>query len=234
MGIVLGLTDASEYQLLEAMLSVRGHDVITCPRDRRVVKVIEEARLCVFVLDIQFLSEMADLCSSFVNASRVNAGVVILCDSLSSQLRAQLYSSGADDVIERPIDGIEFAARIDAVLRRLMRATRYVRVGRVSIGDTETSVCVDDVKIELTVSEWRLLRCLMCRAGQVVTRAELLSEVWSYTRNPGSNLLDVHIAHLRQKLGNAATQLRCVRGIGFCFHADSEDSEIVSCLPRSK
>ena len=95
--------------------------------------------------------------------------------------------------------------------------SRRLLVGAIEIRERDRSAHVDGVPLELTVREWTLLHFLATRTGQTVTRAEIFAGVWSLSSDPGTNIIDVHVAHLRRKLGRHGPTIRCVRGVGFCL-----------------
>ena len=132
--------------------------------------------------------------------------------------------AGADDYVAKPFRLAELLARIRALLRR--RAPEVLEAGGVRMDLGARLVTVDGVEITLANKEFELLRVLIQRAGQVVTREEILAEVWDDTpERKTSKTLDMHMSWLRRKLGEIgprATERRIatVRGVGFRFNAD--------------
>ncbi len=122
--------------------------------------------------------------------------------------------SGADDYLVKPFEIEELLARIDALLRRTVRAGQ-LRAGRVVIHRYERRACLDERELPLTEREFALLSYLALRADQVVLRSEILGRVWGMSFDPESNLIEVHISRLRDKLGEHATVIETVRGKGY-------------------
>ena len=122
--------------------------------------------------------------------------------------------AGADDYIVKPFEIDELLARIQAVLRRTHGFGR-VRVGALEIDRLGRQVTLAGQSLELTAREFALLLFMARQVDQVVGRSELLSQVWSTTFDPGSNLIDVHISRLREKLGAHAWMIDTVRGKGY-------------------
>ncbi|HEU4700061.1 MAG TPA: response regulator transcription factor [Gemmatimonadales bacterium] len=130
--------------------------------------------------------------------------------------------AGADDYVVKPFLTEEFKARIRALLRRggPRRSEVLVCANLVLNRLTRRALC-DTVELALTPREFALLERLMVHAGEIVTRSTLLEKVWDMHFDPGSNVVDVHVARLRRKLRDAGAQpaVTAVRGVGFVLAA---------------
>src|SRR6188768_3798975 len=128
--------------------------------------------------------------------------------------------AGADDYVVKPYTTAQLEARIRAVLRRTAggRAPRQnLVVGGLELDVAARRTTLDGVPVELSPREFDLLRHLAERAGEVVTKKELLSEVWQQAWGGSDKTVDVHLSWLRRKLGETASEpryLHTVRGVG--------------------
>ena len=132
---------------------------------------------------------------------------------------------GADDYITKPFSPRELVARLGGVLRRTRgdaMAPEMLRVGDLSIDLTSHEVRVAGREIALTATEFDLLSHLLRRPGVVFTREQLLSDVWGYAATAGARTVDVHVAQVRAKLGDASP-IRTVRSVGYAAERAPRD-----------
>jgi DNA-binding response OmpR family regulator len=135
---------------------------------------------------------------------------------------------GADDYVVKPFSGAEVIARIRAVLRRTQRRDEpmeAVDVGGLRLDVAARKAVLDGAEVDLSRKEFDLLAALVTRAGRVVTRDELMDEVWDANWFGSTKTLDVHVGWLRRKLGDdpaSPRYLHTVRGVGFRFSSPEE------------
>jgi two-component system OmpR family response regulator len=161
---------------------------------------------------------------SALRAAAVNTPVLILSALGAVDDRVKGLRAGGDDYLVKPFAFAELLARIEALLRRGGGGQPTTRL---SVGDLEMDLLARKVRrgdhdIELLPREFRLLEFLMRRAGQVVTRTMLLENVWDYHFDPQTNVIDVHMSRLRQKIdkGFERPLLHTVRGAGYRLAAE--------------
>lgn len=193
-----------------------------------------------FVVDLAFSGDQADLAVSDQEYDAILLDVMLpgsdgfqLCrrwrergvhtpilfvtarDALMDRIEG--FNLGADDYLIKPFAFEELLARLRARLRRsdAPPAAESIHLGRLALEPGSRRARVDGQEIELTAREYLLLECLVRRADQVVTRAQLWEQAWETGSEPVSNVVDVYIGYLRQKLGTARSQLQTVRGAGY-------------------
>jgi two-component system OmpR family response regulator len=133
--------------------------------------------------------------------------------------RVEGLRAGADDYLAKPFAFAELSARLANVVRRADGGATQTKL---QVGDLELDLMARRAqrgtrRIDLLPREFRLLECLMRQAGHVVTRTMLLEQVWDYHFDPQTNVIDVHISRLRQKIdhGESTALLHTVRGAGY-------------------
>lgn len=144
---------------------------------------------------------------------------VIMLTAKSTELaRIKGLDAGADDYISKPFSVLELISRIRAVLRRTEDTAapqNLLQAGNITLDMARRQVLVNKREILLTYKEFELLRYLLQNEGLVLTREQLLSEVWGFDYNGESRTVDMHIKALRQKLGEAGNYIKTVRSVGY-------------------
>lgn len=124
---------------------------------------------------------------------------------------------GADDYVTKPFSPKEVIVRIKAILRRAGNSstTTVFKHGSLEVDIEKVSVLVDSESIELTTTEFKILQMLIAQPGWVVSRDQMLDQIWGEDTVVIDRTIDVHIRNLREKLNSAGNYIKNVRGIGY-------------------
>ncbi|MDQ2666799.1 MAG: response regulator transcription factor [Gemmatimonadota bacterium] len=128
------------------------------------------------------------------------------------------FALGADDYVVKPCGLLEILARVRALLRRGSPGStsrREVMLGSLSVDFDAREVCRNGQRLSLRPKEFDLLAALLRHRGRVVTRTELLREVWGYAQGAESRTVETHLAALRNRLGDDAALIATIRGAGY-------------------
>jgi two-component system OmpR family response regulator/two-component system response regulator QseB len=169
-----------------------------------------------------------------VRARGVTVPVLVLTARDDVRDRVGALDLGADDYVVKPVDLHELAARLRALIRRSNGQTQdRLQCNGVDLHLASREVWVDNESVKLSTREFNLLHALMLRPGRVLTREQLENHLYSWGEEVGSNTIEVHVHHLRRKLGSQ--RIRTVRGVGYAITvgpvttaADDDESDGLS------
>jgi DNA-binding response OmpR family regulator len=149
-----------------------------------------------------------------LRAQRADLPVIVLTARDAVDSRVRVLEAGADDYVLKPFALAELLARVRARLRTAGQATGVVLDGAgVRLDVRAREVTVDGRRVELTGREFGVLEMLLRHRGQVISQMQLLESVWGYDFDPGSNVVEQAVAHVRRKVGSDVIQT--VRGAGY-------------------
>jgi DNA-binding response OmpR family regulator len=212
--ILRGLKDNLEYESYEVLTAVDGEEGYF---------LIKEKKPDLIILDLM-LPKMNgyELCRKVRNEG-VTTPILMLTARSEEMDRVHGFDLGADDYVTKPFSVPELLARIRAIIRRIQKAKTGDLPNDLKFGEVFVDFkCFEARKggevLEMSRKEFGVLRLLAARTGEVITRNELLDEVWGYDQYPTTRTVDNHIALLRNKLEDNPSQPRyllTVHGVGY-------------------
>ena len=158
-----------------------------------------------------------DLCRK-IRQKGIQTPILMLTARDSVKDKVHGLDSGADDYLTKPFSFEEFLARVRALLRRKQDTLTEFTYGLLKIDSISHRVHAGDKEILLRPKEFAILMYLVKNNGRVLSRTQILENIWGYDFNPNTNLVDVHIKSLREKLKPYCPEcIRSVRGVGYMF-----------------
>ena len=216
-------------ELISFNLKAAGYHVVTALTGEEALKRCEVERPSLVLLDIMLPGiDGLEVCRR-LKGDRMTSNIPIIMltargDEVDKILGLEL---GADDYITKPFSVRELAARVKSLLRRVApqqeSEPQTLRSGDIMIDITNYEAFKGGEKLSLTLKEFELLKVLVLSRGKVLTRDFLLDRIWGYEYYGETRTVDVHIRHIRQKLGDDAHYIETIRGVGYKFNDRQEN-----------
>lgn len=225
MRILIVDDDLLGSRMMHFLLSEQGYQVETVDNARGALAMVERQPPDLMLLDVNLPQLNGFEIYQRLRERDFDFPVIFVTAKGELEDRLQGLNMGADDYICKPFQPAELTARVEAVMRRFHRATtsgqRHVRFGQLEIDVAARQVTLPGRRpAQLTPTELLVLLQLVGRAGEVVSREELMAAVWGEHYAGGSNVVDVYIRRLRRKLEadpTAPAIIQAARGVGYRF-----------------
>ena len=149
-----------------------------------------------------------------------NTPVIMISAKTQEEDRLLGFELGVDDYITKPFSPREVIARIKAVLKRTQGYLEFKEIKALKLDAENKRILVNNVDVHATAKEFDLLSVLIRNKGLVVSRVQLLNEIWGYDYDGDERTVDTHIKMLRAHLGECAGYIQTIRGLGYKFSAD--------------
>ena len=214
--ILLVDDDQKIISLLKRGLAYEGYEVYTASDGEAGLLAAKKYQPHLVLLDIAMPGvDGFEVCRRLRLMNDIAIIMLTAHDDVKDKVSA--LGLGADDYVPKPFSFDELVARIRAVLRRHTESQELLCYGDVELNQTTHEVHSNGKVIELTMREYDLLLMLMRHPRQVLTRDRLLEQVWGYNAELETNVLEVHLGHLRQKLeaNGASRVIQTLRGVGY-------------------
>lgn len=209
-------------EILAFNLEREGYDVTTVGDGVEALSRIKASPPDLVVLDIMLPGlDGLEVCRR-LRAQPQTKGLPILVVSARGEEidRVVGLELGVDDYVAKPFSPREVVLRVGAILRRTGQEDGPLTAGSISVDAEAHRVAVGEQEVQLTATEFRLLRFLIEKPGRVRTREQLLENVWGYNEDVDSRTIDTHIRRLRAKLGEEAQRIETMVGVGYRLRGD--------------
>jgi two-component system OmpR family response regulator len=210
-------------EVVTMALRYQGFDVETAETGREALAAVSRFKPHLMVLDVMLPDMEGFEVASRLGAQRAGVPIIFLTARDATEDKVRGLTGGGDDYMTKPFSLEELVARIRTILRRTGQASP--ESGRLVFEDLELDeesreVTRAGAAIELTATEYRLLRYLMLNPRRVMTRAQLLDHVWNYDFGGDGRVLETYISYLRKKLDvHGPSLIKTVRGVGYALQA---------------
>jgi DNA-binding response OmpR family regulator len=223
---VIAVIDDEEAVRESLGLNLRsaGYDTVFASDGSKGVKLVEECRPDLIILDVIMPGKDGLQACREMRTAGISTPLILLTHRSSSVDKVLGLDLGADDYIGKPFEINELLARVRALLRRSTEvfSTEVVNFAGVVVDFKAYRAAKNGVPLPLSAREFRLLQYLVKKQGVVVSRDELLDQVWGYSSYPSTRTVDNHIARLRQKIEencDSPQHIITVHGVGYKFVA---------------
>jgi len=210
-------------EVVTMALRFQGFTVQSAATGREALAAAASFKPHLMVLDVMLPDMQGFEVATRLGAQRAGVPIIFLTARDSTEDKVRGLSGGGDDYMTKPFSLEELVARIRTILRRTGQATP--ESGQLVFADLELDEESREVTrggnpIELTATEYRLLRYLMLNPRRVMTRAQLLDHVWNYDFGGDGRVLETYISYLRKKLdAHGPSLIKTVRGVGYALRA---------------
>jgi two-component system, OmpR family, response regulator len=210
-------------EVVKMALRFQGFEVETAATGREALTAVSRFKPHLMVLDVMLPDMEGFEVASRLGAQRAGVPIIFLTARDATEDKVRGLTGGGDDYMTKPFSLEELVARIRTILRRTGQASP--ESGRLVFEDLELDeesreVTRAGAPIELTATEYRLLRYLMLNPRRVMTRAQLLDHVWNYDFGGDGRVLETYISYLRKKLdAHGPSLIKTVRGVGYALQA---------------
>jgi two-component system OmpR family response regulator len=212
--------EAIRRPLAKALLAA-GHQVRDEPDASGFESLVDAFRPDLAVLDVMLPGGRDGIALARALRARSDSAILMLTarDAVDDRLRG--FDAGADDYVVKPFATVEVLARVAALLRRLGRIPSTVEVGDLLLDEGAGVVRRAGAPVDLTATEFRMLALLVAHRGRVLSKTQLLTQVWGYDEYD-PNLVEVHLSAVRRKLErNGPRIIHTVRGLGYVLRPGS-------------
>lgn len=217
--------DPAIVRFLERGLAAHGHNTLSAADGEEGVRLAAEENVEMVLLDIMLPRLDGQQALQRIRLRRPDLPVLMLTARDEVRHKVDALDGGADDYLTKPFDLEELLARMRALTRRSDQPqSSRMEFGDLNVDLRSRRIRRGEKRVELSSREFALLEYFMRHPGQVLSRQQILSSVWDYSFDPGSNVVDVYVRYLRSKLDRRGepSVIQTVRGAGYRFEPPAD------------
>ena len=208
--------------LLSASLRFAGHQVATAANGTDAIKMIADTSPDIVLLDVMLPDISGFGVTKKIRGMGIETPILFLTARDDTEDKVAGLTVGGDDYVTKPFSLDEIMARVSAIMRRTGKdssAGSVINVGELSINEDAHEVSVNEQFVDLSPTEYQLLRYLATNPNRVLTKAQILDHVWEYDFNGEMGIVESYVSYLRKKLDPLSSKPLIVtkRGVGYMF-----------------
>lgn len=212
--------DATIGRFVELELQHAGFEVMKVGDGVAALAASQTYSPDLYILDIMLPGMDGLEVARALRAQGIAMPILMLTARSETQDVVTGFDAGADDYLRKPFEVPELLSRVRALLKRTEheRPASQYKAGNVEVDPASRSVTVGGEPVSFTAKEYDLLEFFVTNAGRVISRDEILEKVWGGQQSTDSNVIEVFVCHLRNKIGDKDNQIiRTIRGVGYFF-----------------
>jgi len=212
--------DATIGRFVELELEHAGYSVSRFGDGEAALAAVADVRPDLVLLDLMLPGIDGLEVARTLRVREFNMPILMLTARSQTQDVVTGFDAGADDYLRKPFEISELLSRVRALLKRVEheKPVAQYRAGNIEIDPASRSVLIDAKPVNFTAKEYDLLEYFVTNAGRVISRDEILESVWGGQHTSDSNVIEVFVCHLRNKIGDNDNQIiRTIRGVGYFF-----------------
>jgi two-component system OmpR family response regulator len=212
--------DSTIARFVELELVHAGYEVVRASDGIAALAAAEEFDPDLVVLDVMLPGIDGLEVAKRLRESGNNRPILMLTARSETQDVVLGFEAGADDYLRKPFEVPELLSRVRALLKRTEgeKGGPQYRAGNIEVDPASRNIFVNGEPVSFTAKEYDLLEFFVTNAGRVISRDEILEKVWGGQHTTDSNVIEVFVCHLRNKIGDKDNQvIRTIRGVGYFF-----------------
>jgi len=208
--------EASIRLLVKYDLKLLGHQLTECEDGLQAQALLKQDTFDLLVVDWMLPGMSGVELVQWCRQQDIQSIMVMLTAKAQEEDIIQAFEAGVDDYVTKPFSPRQLTARIQAHLRRQpIQDHKIIKFGDIVLDVEQRQVQVNSHRIELTKKEFDLLEYLLLRVGKVVTRQQILNDLWDFAYDGDTRIVDVHLFKVKTKLNSQTVTFKSNRGVGY-------------------